>query len=125
MKVSGVAVSKSFLLRLLATNLPLLLLIHWFLIHYRIFLFKALQNVLPKVLKLHSKLGGGGGGGRGGVGQVVQRCWVNFQCRDVLPIWIRVEQGPTVFAAGAGGVVWTFFSHLSFLFSFYLRDGPM
>ena len=66
MKVSGVAVSKSFLLRLLATNLPLLLLIHWFLIHYRIFLFKALQNVLPKVLKLHSKLGGEGGGWSGG-----------------------------------------------------------
>ena len=45
-------------------------------------------------------------------------CWVNFQSRDVLLIWIRVGQGPTAFAVGAGGVVWTFFSlvyHFSFL----------
>ena len=37
-----------------------------------------------------------------------------------------VEQGPTVFAVGAGGVVWTFFSRL-FFFSFSLfgrRPGP-
>ena len=35
-----------------------------------------------------------------------------------LLIWILVEQGPTALAVGAGGVVWTFFSRLSFLFSF-------
>ena len=35
--------------------------------------------------------------------------------RGVLLIWIIVGQGPTVFAVGAGGVVWTFFSHLSSL----------
>ena len=44
-------------------------------------------------------------------------CWVNFQCRGVLLIWIKVGQGPTALAVGAGGVVWTFFS-LIYLFSF-------
>ena len=33
---------------------------------------------------------------------------------------IRVGQGPTVPAVGAGGVVWTFFSRLSLIFSFSL-----
>ena len=37
---------------------------------------------------------------------------------------IRVGQGPTVLAVCAGGVVWTFFSRLSFLFfSFSLSLG--
>ena len=44
-----------------------------------------------------------------GGGRVVRWCWVNFQCRGVLLIWIRVGQGPTALAVGAGGVVWTFF----------------
>ena len=43
-------------------------------------------------------LGGGGGGGR-----VVHWCWVNFQRRGVLLIFIRVGQGPTALAVGAGG----------------------
>ena len=30
-------------------------------------------------------------------------------------IWMIVGQGPTALAVGAGGVVWTFFSHPSFL----------
>ena len=34
---------------------------------------------------------------------MVQRCWVNFQYRGVLLIWIKVGQGPTVLAVGAGG----------------------
>ena len=34
---------------------------------------------------------------------MVRWCWVNFQCRGVLLIWIRVGQGPTVLAVGAGG----------------------
>ena len=38
-----------------------------------------------------------------GGGRVVRWCWVNFQCRDVLLIWIRVGQGPTALAVGAGG----------------------
>ena len=42
-------------------------------------------------------------------GRVVRRCWVNFQCRGVLLIWIIVGQGPIALAVGAGGVVWTFF----------------
>ena len=29
--------------------------------------------------------------------------WVNFQCRGVLLDWIRVGQGPTALAVGAGG----------------------
>ena len=29
-------------------------------------------------------------------------CWVNFQCRGVLLIWIIVWQGPTALAIGAG-----------------------
>ena len=53
----------------------------------------------------------------------------------VLLIWNRVGQGPTALAVdaggiilvGAGGVVWTFFLSLSFLFSFSLSlgDGPI
>ena len=39
---------------------------------------------------------------RGG-GRVVRRCWVNFQCRGVLLIWIIVGQGPVALAVGAGG----------------------
>ena len=39
----------------------------------------------------------------------MQWCWVNFQCRGVLLILIRVGQRPTALAVGAGGVVWTFF----------------
>ena len=38
---------------------------------------------------------------RGGRG--VRWCWVNFQCRGVLLIWIRVGQGLTALAVGAGG----------------------
>ena len=29
--------------------------------------------------------------------------WANFQCRGVLLVWIRVGQGPTALAVGAGG----------------------
>ena len=53
---------------------------------------------------------------------------VNFQCRGVLLIWIRVGQGPTALAVGAGGdCLDIFFSRLSFLFSLSLSlgDGPI
>ena len=53
-----------------------------------------------------------------GGGRVVRRCWVNFQCRGVLLIWITVGQGPIVLAVGAGGSCLDNFSliyHLSFL----------
>ena len=42
-------------------------------------------------------------------------------------IWISVGQGPTALVVGADGVVWTFYSHLSFLssFSLPLGDGPI
>ena len=53
----------------------------------------------------------------GGGGRVARRCWVNFQCRGVLLIWIIVGQGPIALAVGAGGVVWTIFlSSLTSLF---------
>ena len=38
-----------------------------------------------------------------GGGRVVRWCWVNFQCRGVLLVWITVGQGPIVLAVGAGG----------------------
>ena len=56
--------------------------------------------------------------GRGGGGRVVRRCWVNFQCRGVLLIWIIVGQGPIALAVGAGGGCLDIFSliyHFSFL----------
>ena len=36
---------------------------------------------------------------------MVGRCWVNFQCRGVLIIWMIVGQGPIALAVGAGGGV--------------------
>ena len=51
-------------------------------------------------------------------GWVVRRCWVNFQCRGVLLIWIRMGQGPTVLAVGASGDfldIFTLIYHFSFL----------
>ena len=38
-----------------------------------------------------------------GGGRVVRWSWVNFQCRGVLLLWMRVEQGPIALAVGAGG----------------------
>ena len=58
----------------------------------------------------------------------MRRCWVNFQCWDVLLIWIVVGQGPTALAVGVGGVVSPFFlSSITFLFflSLSLGDGPI
>ena len=52
-----------------------------------------------------------------GGGRVVRWCWVNFQCRGVLLIWIRVGQGPTVLAVGAGGGCLDIF-YLVYHFSF-------
>ena len=51
-------------------------------------------------------------------GWVVRKCWINFQCRGVLLIWIIVEQGPIALAVGAGGGCLDIFSlicHFSFL----------
>ena len=49
---------------------------------------------------------------------MVRRCWVNFQCRGVLLIWMIVGQGPIALAVGAGGGCLDLFSliyHISFL----------
>ena len=50
-------------------------------------------------------------------GRVMRLCWVTFQCRGVVLIWIIVVQGPTALAVGVGGVVWTFFHSSIFFFS--------
>ena len=47
---------------------------------------------------------------------MVRWCWVNFQCRGVLLIWIRVGQGPTALAVGAGGGLDIFLSSIISLF---------
>ena len=52
-------------------------------------------------------------------GWVVRWCWANFQCRGVLLLWIRVGQGPSVLAVGAGGGCLEIFS-LVYRFSFFL-----
>ena len=62
-----------------------------------------------------------------GSGRVVRWCWVNFQCRGVLLIWIRVGQGPTALEVGAGGGCLDVFS-LVYRFSPLspsLGDGPI
>ena len=49
---------------------------------------------------------------------MVRWSWVNFQCRNVLLMWIRVGQGPVELAIGAGGGCLDIFSlvyHFSFL----------
>ena len=54
-------------------------------------------------------------------------CWVNFQCRGVLLIWIIVGQDPIALAVGASGDFLDIFS-LVHLFSFLspsLGDDPI
>ena len=49
---------------------------------------------------------------------MVRWCWVNFQCPGVLLIWIRVGQGSTALAVGAGEScldIFTLIYHFSFL----------
>ena len=47
----------------------------------------------------------------------------NFQCRGVLLIWIKLGQGPTMLAVGAGLVVLLFSLSKLFLFiTIFLRD---
>ena len=46
---------------------------------------------------------------------MVQWSWVNFQCWDVLLIWIIVGQGPIALAVGAGGGRLGIFSLVSLL----------
>ena len=46
-----------------------------------------------------------------------RRCWVNFQCRGVLLVWMIVGQGPMALAVGVGGGCLDIFP-LIYLFSF-------
>ena len=58
---------------------------------------------------------------------MVRWCWVNFQCRGVLLIWLIVGQGPAALAVGAGGGCLEIFT-LIYLFSPLspsLGDGPI
>ena len=58
---------------------------------------------------------------------MVRWCWVNFQCRGVLLIWIIVGQGPIALAVGAGGGCLDIFKFV-YLFSFLsssFGDGPI
>ena len=58
---------------------------------------------------------------------IALRCWVNFQCRGVLLIWLIVGQGPTALAVGAGGGCLDIFTltYLLFSFSLSLADRPI
>ena len=59
-----------------------------------------------------------------GGGRVVGWCWVNFQCRDVLLIWIIVRQGPIALAVGVGGGCLDRFSlAYHFFLPFFQGDG--
>ena len=60
-----------------------------------------------------------------GGGRVVRWVWVNFQCRGVLLIWIRVGRGPSVLAVGAGGGCLDVFSLIYHFSSLSLGDGPI
>ena len=58
---------------------------------------------------------------------MVRRCWINFQCRGVLLIWMIVMQGPIALAVGAGGGgldIFTLICPFS-SFSLSLGDGPI
>ena len=57
-------------------------------------------------------------------GRVVRRCWVNFQCRGILLIWIIVEKGPIALAVGAGEFFFSVVYHFSCL-SHAPGDGPI
>ena len=51
----------------------------------------------PFLGRLPPRVSVGGWGWSGGA------CWVNFQCRGVLLVWMIVGQGPIVLAVGAEG----------------------
>ena len=48
---------------------------------------------------------------------------VNFQCLGVLLIWIKVEQGPSALAVGAGGGCLDIFSLVSLSLFFLPLSG--
>ena len=55
--------------------------------------------------------------------RMVRWCWVNFQCRGALLLWIRVGQGTTVLAVGTGRGCLAIFCLVYHFFSFSLSLG--
>ena len=83
-------------------------------IELRQFLRIFLPTLVPAVLVI------------GGGVWVVRWSWVNFQCRGVLLVWIRVGQGPTALAVGADGDCLDIFTLIYPLsFSLSLGDDPI
>ena len=56
-------------------------------------------------------------------GQVVQWCWVNFQCRGVLLIWMSRARAYCACSGCGWGLFGHFYSRLPFLFSFSFSLG--
>ena len=84
---------------------------HWWCLWWFFVLSLFPRDVLVEIWDLIESVSEGFGGGR-----VERRCWVNFQCRGVLLVWMTVGQGPTALAVGAGGGLFGLFS-LIYLFS--------
>ena len=104
-----------------------------FFLHFSFFFFRCLVVVVVLLFYVHGKHLRSC---RDGGGWVVRWCWVSFQCRGVLLIWIRVRQGPTALAMGADGGCLDIFTLVYHLYSFpslwetaryrlkYCRKGP-
>ena len=75
---------------------------------YFLLVYSRFRNDFPRVALRYGKMAEHTGGGR-----VVRWCWVNFQCRGVLLVWIRVGRGLLRLQWVRVGVVWTFFFRLS------------
>ena len=54
---------------------------------------------------------------------MVRWCCVNFKCRGILLIWIRVGQGPTALAVGAVGGCLDILLSSSMSFFFLILEG--
>ena len=63
----------------------------------------TMLSLIVKMKVSHSVVAVGIVAGGGGGSEGERWCWVNFQCRGVLLIWIIVGQGPIALAVGAGG----------------------
>ena len=83
-----------------------------------IFIYKNVIQPITNIEYFKTTVGKQGQNDAGG-GRVVRWYWVNFQCQGVLLIWIRVGQGPTALALGAGGGCLDIFSLVYHFFFLY------